>query len=283
MRPGETCRLWVEPRYGYGDRGSFSFPTVPPNAHLVYDLDLLSYDPPNDDDAAGIRDLTYEERLEAAERRRGEGNDAFRAGNHALALEKYTTALSYVDEDLLIQLEGFHYDKAMECRTPALLNMAAVHRKTGDHHAAVGLCSQVLAQDPDNVKALFRRGSARLSLGQTEAAIGDLQAARKRDPDDPGIVKELTAAMGVAKSEKSAQREMFGGMIARAGGRLFADVPEKIEKEVFMDDGALPPWNEGGSGGGLVGSVWKWILGVLSWMFPFLASKALVTGKAHAE
>lgn len=35
MRRGEVARLWMGPQYGYGDKGSFSFPTVPPAADLV--------------------------------------------------------------------------------------------------------------------------------------------------------------------------------------------------------------------------------------------------------
>lgn len=35
MRCGGRARVWAAPEYGYGARGSFSFPTVPPNAHLV--------------------------------------------------------------------------------------------------------------------------------------------------------------------------------------------------------------------------------------------------------
>ena len=35
MRRGEVARVWAGPQYGYGERGSFSFPTVPPAADLV--------------------------------------------------------------------------------------------------------------------------------------------------------------------------------------------------------------------------------------------------------
>lgn len=35
MRRGEVARLWLGPQYGYGEKGSFSFPTVPPSANLV--------------------------------------------------------------------------------------------------------------------------------------------------------------------------------------------------------------------------------------------------------
>lgn len=44
MVPGELARIEVAPRYGFGVAGSFSFPTVPPHAGLVYELELLDYE-----------------------------------------------------------------------------------------------------------------------------------------------------------------------------------------------------------------------------------------------
>ena len=38
MRRGERCRLHVAPQYAFGDRGSFSFPSVPPNADVEYEV-----------------------------------------------------------------------------------------------------------------------------------------------------------------------------------------------------------------------------------------------------
>lgn len=52
-------------------------------------------------------------------------------------------ALSYLDEDLLLQLDGFFLDRAQAVRAPALLNMAAVQLKQEDYHAAVITCNQV--------------------------------------------------------------------------------------------------------------------------------------------
>jgi hypothetical protein len=60
--------------------------------------------------------MTYEERLEAAERRRLEGNAAFKAEEYSDALSRYRLALSFVDEELLMQVEGVHYDKASGVR-----------------------------------------------------------------------------------------------------------------------------------------------------------------------
>lgn len=47
MRVGEVARVFVHPKYGYGEKGSFSFPTVPPNADLVYELELLAFENTN--------------------------------------------------------------------------------------------------------------------------------------------------------------------------------------------------------------------------------------------
>ena len=41
MRRGERCRLHVAPQYAFGERGSFSFPSVPPSADVEYEVPRL--------------------------------------------------------------------------------------------------------------------------------------------------------------------------------------------------------------------------------------------------
>jgi hypothetical protein len=55
--------------------------------------------------------MLFEERLEAAERRRLDGNGLFSSGRWSEALGKYSLALSHVDEDLMMQVDGFHLEK----------------------------------------------------------------------------------------------------------------------------------------------------------------------------
>ena len=54
----------------------------------------------------------------AAERRRLEGNELFMGGDAEGAAGKYHMALSYLDEDLMMQLEGAHLDQALPLSTP---------------------------------------------------------------------------------------------------------------------------------------------------------------------
>ena len=49
------------------------------------------------------------------------------------------------------------------------------------------LGSQVLSEDENNVKAMFRRGKAKAELGQTDAAREDFLKARKYAPEQGRI------------------------------------------------------------------------------------------------
>ena len=45
MRQGEKALIRASPEYGFGERGSFSFPSVPPHSHLEYEIELLGFEP----------------------------------------------------------------------------------------------------------------------------------------------------------------------------------------------------------------------------------------------
>jgi len=97
-------------------------------------------------------------------------------------------ALSFIPEDMLMQLQGFHEEVAWNVKLPILLNMSACHLKLQDWEHAIQCCDQALDHDADNAKALFRRGCAKQSLGQTEAARKDLESAASRYKHHHGLV-----------------------------------------------------------------------------------------------
>ena len=70
-------------------------------------------------------------------------------------------------------------------------NLAACHAKWGQHSSVVQLSSRVLQARPDAVKALYRRGVARLGLGDCDTAERDLVAAHKLDPANRAVSEKL--------------------------------------------------------------------------------------------
>lgn len=211
MAKGEVALVYVQdPVYGYGERGSFSFPAVPPRSRLVYRVEMVSWETAEETD--GDRgSLLYEERIERAERRRLAGNELFQQGLYKQALAKYAMSLSYLDEDFMFQLEGRYLEKAEEIKIPIHLNMAAAQIKINDYNTAIYNCSQVITMQPGNVKALFRRGKAKHALGRTEEAMEDLEAAIKKDPNDKGILAEMHAVKATMWKEREAEAKLFKG------------------------------------------------------------------------
>lgn len=72
--------------------------------------------------------------------------------------------------------------------------------------------SQVLTEDENNVKALFRRGKARAELGQTDAAREDFLKARKLAPEDKAIARELRMLAEHDKALYQKQKEIYRGL-----------------------------------------------------------------------
>ncbi|CAI5968844.1 unnamed protein product [Closterium sp. NIES-64] len=191
MHPGERCVLRVPSALAYGTQGCFSFPHVPPNSDLLYEAKLVGFEkPPGGADRARDRSqMTADERIEAADRHRQAGNEAFRGDNMEEALREYEMALGYMGDEFMMQMFGKYRDMANAVRLPTLLNSAAAHLKLDNYNETIGLCTLVLSEEPDNPKALFRRGKARHALGQLDASMADIKAAAKRAPGDAAIAR----------------------------------------------------------------------------------------------
>uniref|UniRef100_A0A1D1XW73 peptidylprolyl isomerase n=1 Tax=Anthurium amnicola TaxID=1678845 RepID=A0A1D1XW73_9ARAE len=210
MKSGERALLHVGWELGYGKEGSFSFPNVPPMADLVYEVELIGFDEAKEGKARS--DMTVEERIGAADRRKMDGNVLFKEDKLEEAMQQYEMAVAYMGDDFMFQLFGKYRDMALAVKNPCHLNMAACLIKLKHCEEAIGQCNIVLSEDENNVKALFRRGKARAELGQTDSAREDFQKARNFVPDDKAIVKELRLLDEHDKAVYQKQKEIYKGI-----------------------------------------------------------------------
>lgn len=210
MKAGEHALLHVGWELGYGKEGSFSFPNVPPMADLVYEVVLIGFDETKEGKARS--DMTVEERIGAADRRKMEGNALFKEEKLEEAMQQYEMAIAYMGDDFMFQLFGKYRDMALAVKNPCHLNMAACLLKLKRYEEAIGQCSLVLGEDENNVKALFRRGKARAELGQTDAALEDFLKARKFAPEDKSIARELRLLTEHEKAVYKKQKEIYKGI-----------------------------------------------------------------------
>lgn len=221
MKSGERSLLHVGWELGYGKEGSFSFPNVPPMADIIYEVELIGFDETKEGKARS--DMTVEERIGAADRRKMDGNALFKEDKLEEAMQQYEMAIAYMGDDFMFQLFGKYRDMALAVKNPCHLNMAASLIKLKRFDEAIMHCSIVLSEDENNVKALFRRGKARAELGQTDAAREDFQKARKFAPQDKAIAKELHLLAEHDKAVYQKQKELYKG--------LFGPRPEPKPKQ----------------------------------------------------
>ncbi|XWS32522.1 hypothetical protein CRYUN_Cryun23aG0165300 [Craigia yunnanensis] len=208
MKSGERALLHVGWELGYGKEGSFSFPNVPPMADLLYEVELIGFDETKEGKARG--DMTVEERIGAADRRKMDGNALFKEDKLEEAMQQYE------------MLFGKYRDMALAVKNPCHLNMTACLIKLKRYEEATGHCSIVLSEHENNVKAMFRRGKARAELGQTDAAGEDFLKARKYAPEDKAIARELRLLAELDKAMYQRQKEIYKG--------IFGPTPEPKPK-----------------------------------------------------
>uniref|UniRef100_A0A7N0ZWM3 peptidylprolyl isomerase n=1 Tax=Kalanchoe fedtschenkoi TaxID=63787 RepID=A0A7N0ZWM3_KALFE len=141
MKSGERALLRVGWELGYGAEGSFSFPNVPPKADIVYEVELLGFDETEEGKARG--DMTVEERIGAADRRKMDGNTLFKEEKLEEAMNQYEMAIAYMGDDFMFQLFGKYRDMALAVKNPCHLNMAACLIRLQRFNEAIGHCSIV--------------------------------------------------------------------------------------------------------------------------------------------
>jgi tetratricopeptide (TPR) repeat protein len=130
---------------------------------------------------------------------------------------------------------------------------------------AVQAAGQVLEEDPNNVKALYRRAQAYRALDEYESAESDAVRAQGLNPADKGITREIQALHAQRRSavrdEKTLAVQMLGeGRKSNQRGQngdtySAADLAADDEREVLLHwsspagNGRIRPTAQNSSGG----------------------------------
>lgn len=164
--------------------------------------------------ASSAPPLTAVQVLKIATDCKGYGNAAFKAGDWNTALDKYSKALRYINEEP--ELEGApEGTKAAldQVRISVNSNSALMHIKLSQWQDARAAASSALEvagiSDSDKTKALFRRGQASLKLKDEESAQKDLAAAHTLAPADGAILRELNQVKATLKARREKEKKTY--------------------------------------------------------------------------
>ncbi|XP_044475680.1 70 kDa peptidyl-prolyl isomerase [Mangifera indica] len=130
----------------------------------------------------GPWEMTDQEKIEVAGRKKEEGNLLFKEGKYQRARKKYDRVADIVSEEGSF---GDNDQKSVKLlRISCWLNGAACSLKLNDCQEAIKLCSKVLDYECHNVKALYRRAQAYMEIADLISAELDIRKAIEADPQN---------------------------------------------------------------------------------------------------
>lgn len=149
---------------------------------------------PNIESQINSTGMSEEEKLRKATREKDKGNEAYRSGDYEEAILYYSRSIS------LIQTAA------------SINNRALAYLKIQKWDKALFDCRVVLDMEPNNIKALLRRGSAYKGKKDYEKARADFQQALDLEPANKRaeeLLEELSA-MDKEKAEEKRKRKEKG-------------------------------------------------------------------------
>ncbi|TRM64353.1 hypothetical protein BD626DRAFT_491539 [Schizophyllum amplum] len=204
-------------------------------------------------------DPATEQKLNTAKQYKQTGDQAFKEGKVKEALMSYHSSLMYLnglDKNALAAVSGKESKpepnpnggaptspktEADEILEKVYANMAACHIKTGNWKRAVETATKALAKNPENTKALFRKGKAECEEGFVERGIKTLQEVKQKNPQESASVDaEIARHRAIDAQKEKEHNKKMKGFLNKAGkkGESISIGKEKNGTATNFDSGA---------------------------------------------
>uniref|UniRef100_T1JKE5 peptidylprolyl isomerase n=1 Tax=Strigamia maritima TaxID=126957 RepID=T1JKE5_STRMM len=206
MDKKETATILVKARFAYGELGRE--PDIPSNANIKYTIELVEvFDEPT------VESLSICERMRIGSGKKDRGNFWFTRGDFSQAIVCYRRALEFLDDDNSNVISDGSLQQLLEDRLKVYNNLALAQLKVDAFDAAIISVDNVIRIQPDNVKALFRKGKILAAQGNTDEAIACMRRALKLEPDTKIIHAELARLQSQKTQENASERELYRKML----------------------------------------------------------------------
>ncbi|XP_044134808.1 peptidyl-prolyl cis-trans isomerase FKBP8 [Bufo gargarizans] len=206
MGTEETVLIDANSKYCYGKEGRS--PDILPNANLVLEVTLLDVK-----DGPDLELLTGQEKLVLANKKRERGNFYYQQADYVFAINSYDIALKIVNSSSKVDFTPEEEEELLDVKMKCLNNLAASQLKLDHFEAALKSCNMVLEQQPENIKALFRKGKVLAQQGEYTEAIAILREALKLEPTNKTIHAELSKLVKKHADQKNVETAMYKKML----------------------------------------------------------------------
>merc|ERR1712007_62718 len=177
--------------------------------------------------------MNDEEKVGFAASRKEMGSTLFKRGRIALALERYKKVaemFSYIDS----MKDETMKTKAKDLKRLCELNKAACFLKLKEYAEAKKACDIVLKDEPNNVKAIFRKAQAYYEMKDIQDCIRDLKHLIEIDAQNKEARTLMKKALVAQKEDDKKSKGLFTNMCKALGK---GPIPEPYkEKKACSDD-----------------------------------------------
>ncbi|KAH8402243.1 hypothetical protein KR009_010697 [Drosophila setifemur] len=225
MKVGEVAQVTMDPRFGYGTIGlkkdnETDF-VIPPDSNLTYEIELVDAKYEDFPDLKG-----FEIRRKYGTRKKERANYFYKRLEFNTAIHLYKRALDFLDtrdgdpdaeflkEDL--ELSNSDMQTLLEDRLIVYNNLAMTQIKIAAYDAALKSVEHVLRCQPNNSKALYRKGRILEGKADTQGAIKLLQKVATLEPDNRAVQSDLARLFIKARREEHNEKEMYQKMLGQA-------------------------------------------------------------------
>ncbi|OQR67250.1 peptidyl-prolyl cis-trans isomerase FKBP4-like, partial [Tropilaelaps mercedesae] len=226
MKKGEKAEIFMKGKYVQ-------------DACLPKDQKELSYviTLHNFEKAKDYWELNSDEKIASAEKDKAKGTEHFKAGRLEQALKYYKRVQDFLKSETTLKDEAKTKRDALYIA--GLLNIALVQLKRDENLACIEACDEILAIDEKNVKALFRRGQARLTINEFDTAMADFNSCLKVEPENKAALSQLQLAKAKQRAQLEKEKKMYKAMfqkMAAGSGEGENGKPKPTEEGVWSNE-----------------------------------------------
>ncbi|KAJ8477665.1 hypothetical protein OPV22_021392 [Ensete ventricosum] len=209
MKKGEIALVTIPPEYAFlSTESKQDLAAVPANSTVIYEVELVSFVKEKES-----WDMNTAEKIEAAAKKKEEGNALFKMGKYMRASKKYEKGSKFIEHDNSFSEEEKKQSRAL--KAICSLNNAACKLKLKDYKEAEKLCTKVLETESRNVKALYRRAQAYIQLVDFDLAELDIKKALEIDPDNRDVKSEYKTLKEKMKEYNKKDAKFYGNIFAK--------------------------------------------------------------------
>lgn len=224
MSSDEKAHVWIFPgKWGFGKGGK---PGIPENATIEYIIHLKKFQNVKEN-----WELSNEEKISMATSVKEKGTKYFKEGKYAIASQQYNRVVQLLD--------GYFTKEEKEIRDPLLLvghlNLAACHLRLNNNFKCMKECEKALQIDKKSVKALFRRGKARVAVEDLDKARDDFEHVLKLDPGNKEARQQLQLVNKKIRQHTAKEKSIYANMFERLARQEKEEVVQEEQKDVFQE------------------------------------------------